>query len=170
MFSWSIEKPRPFPLNYGLSMYLLALLSFVCVVMMWILPSSVNEGKGSLYTDVENRMEKRRQEKLKAPLLENEVNWRVCSRHTRIKQTHEQAPRALVHLGEVEEDELVVEKQYGDRRTQDAEGHEITLRHALSTLDAHLLPYPMMPQWWSNLQNSMIKHHYPSKHTPHTEQ
>ena len=99
MFSWSIEKPRPFPLNYGLSMYLLALLSFVCVVMMWILPHSVNEGKGSLYVDVENRMEKRRQEKLKAPLLKNEVNWRVCSRSMRMQQTHEQAPRALVHLG-----------------------------------------------------------------------
>ena len=65
-------------------MYCLALLTLVCVVMAWALPSSVNEGKGSLYTEVENRMEKRRQEKAKAkedldaPLLENPVHWCVC--------------------------------------------------------------------------------------------
>lgn len=67
-------------------MYCLALLTFVCVVMAWTLPRSVNEGKGSLYTEVENRMEKRRQEKekakakegLDAPLLENPVHWGVC--------------------------------------------------------------------------------------------
>lgn len=59
-------------------MYCLALLTLVCIVMAWVLPKSVNEGKGSLYTEVENRMEKRRQEKaqtgLDAPLLENPVH------------------------------------------------------------------------------------------------
>ena len=63
-------------------MYCLALLTLVCIVMTWVLPKSVNEGKGSLYAEVESRMEKRRQEKaraaLDAPLLENPVHWSVC--------------------------------------------------------------------------------------------
>ena len=76
LFAWSIAKPRPFPFNYGLSMYVLALLTVVCVVLTWILPESVNEPKGSLYTEVEERSKKRAKVdgSVEAPLLENEVN------------------------------------------------------------------------------------------------
>lgn len=49
LFAWSIEKPRPFPLNYGLSMYVLALLTVFCVIMTWILPHSIDNGKGSIH-------------------------------------------------------------------------------------------------------------------------
>ena len=44
-------------------MYVLALLTVVCVIMTWILPTSINFSKGSLYTSVNERMEKRRLEK-----------------------------------------------------------------------------------------------------------
>lgn len=56
-------------------MYVLALLTVVCVVLTWILPESVNEPKGSLYTEVEERSKQRRavDGSVKAPLLANEV-------------------------------------------------------------------------------------------------
>ena len=80
LFSWSIEKPRPFPLNYGLSMYTLALLTLLCVLMTMALPDSVNSVKGTLYEAVDTKMEKRRLEKakianedVKAPLLDEVV-------------------------------------------------------------------------------------------------
>lgn len=57
-------------------MYVLALLTVICVVLTWILPESVNEPKGSLYTAVEERSKKRGKVdgSVEAPLLENEVN------------------------------------------------------------------------------------------------
>lgn len=78
LFAWSIEKPRPFPLNYGLSMYVLSLLTVLCVVLTWILPASVNQGKGSLYSEVEEKAKQKVDVKVDAPLLENEVQYRVC--------------------------------------------------------------------------------------------
>ena len=62
LYSWSIAKPRPFPFNYGLSMYVLALLTLVCIFMVFGLPTEINGAKGSLYV-VEQRMENRRKEK-----------------------------------------------------------------------------------------------------------
>lgn len=80
LFAWSIEKPRPFPLNYGLSMYVLALLTLFCVFMTIALPDSVNSVKGTLYEAVDTKMENRRQEKarlanegVRAPLLDEVV-------------------------------------------------------------------------------------------------
>ena len=63
LYSWSIEKPRSFPLDFGLSFYVLALLSLTCVLMAWALPDSVNMTKGSLYNEVDAKMEKRKKEK-----------------------------------------------------------------------------------------------------------
>ena len=72
--------PRPFPLNYGLSMYTLALLTLLCVLMTIALPDSVNSVKGTLYEAVDRKMENRRLEKakianedVKAPLLDEVV-------------------------------------------------------------------------------------------------
>lgn len=36
-------------MNYGLSMYVLALLTVFCVIMTWILPHSIDNGKGSIH-------------------------------------------------------------------------------------------------------------------------
>ena len=63
LYSWSIAKPRPFPFNYGLSMYILALLTLLCIFMALGLPSEINGAKGSLFDVVEQRMENRRKEK-----------------------------------------------------------------------------------------------------------
>ena len=78
LFAWSIEKPRPFPLNYGLSMYVLSLLTVLCVILTWILPASVNQGKGSLYSEVEEKVKQKTDVEVDAPLLANEVQCRVC--------------------------------------------------------------------------------------------
>ena len=43
------KKPRPFLLNYGLSMYILALITVICVIMTWFLPRSIDVGKGSIH-------------------------------------------------------------------------------------------------------------------------
>lgn len=38
-------------------MYILALLTVVCVVMTWILPKSIDEGKGSMHDVKEEKNE-----------------------------------------------------------------------------------------------------------------
>ena len=44
-------------------MYVLALLTLVCIFMVFGLPTEINGAKGSLYDVVEQRMENRRKEK-----------------------------------------------------------------------------------------------------------
>lgn len=36
-------------MNYGLSMYILALITVICVIMTWFLPRSIDVGKGSIH-------------------------------------------------------------------------------------------------------------------------
>ena len=66
VFAWSIDKPRPFPFNYGFSMYILALMTLICVVMTWILPKSIDEGKGSMH-------DAKKAKSVTAPLLNDQA-------------------------------------------------------------------------------------------------
>ena len=65
VFAWSIEKHRPFPITYGLSMYILALMTLICVIMTWILPKSIDEGKGSIH-------DAKREKSVTVPLLDGQ--------------------------------------------------------------------------------------------------